>query len=141
VSENGQAQRRHTRERSSARVNSLRDITVSYEGRDEQIVVKPPNLSKRGMFINTALRFPEGAVLNLRFRLCLTGAEIQTRCEVRYCEPGIGVGVEFFGLPVETQHIIEQEIAWNEDKAKRRAPRRRTKKESSANGARHKRRS
>ena len=97
--------------RSSPRVQSLREIAISYEGQDEQIVVKPPNLSKRGMFINTNRTFPEGAVLNLRFGLVLTGADIQTRCEVRYCEPGVGVGVEFIGLAPEAMKLIEREIA------------------------------
>jgi hypothetical protein len=124
--------------RSSPRVNSIREITISYEGRDEQIVVKPPNLSKRGMFVNTMRRFPEGAVLNLRFRLCLTGAEIQTRCEVRYCQPGVGVGVEFVGLSPENARIIEQEIVSNEENGERRNPRTPLKK--AFRGARRKRR-
>jgi hypothetical protein len=80
---NGSAKDRQICGRSSPRVHSLREITISYEGQDEQIVVKPPNLSARGMFINTSRSFPEGAVLNLRFGLLLTGAEIQTRGEVR----------------------------------------------------------
>lgn len=93
------------------RVNSLREITVSYEGRDERIVVKPPNLSTGGMFINTTRSFPEGAVLNLHFGLLLTGAEVETRCEVRYCRPGVGIGVQFIGLSAEAENLIEREIA------------------------------
>lgn len=98
-------------ERCSPRVYSLREITVSYEGRDEQITIKPPNLSARGMFINTSRSFPEGAVLNLRFELLLTNAEVQTRCEVRYCQPGVGIGVEFIRLSPEEIALIEREIA------------------------------
>jgi len=105
--------------RRSARVQSLREITVSYEGDDERIVVKPPNLSVRGMFINTSRSFPEGAILNVRFGLLLTGAEIQTRCEVRYCQPGVGVGVEFVGLLPEDQEMIEREVALSESIAPR----------------------
>jgi|SRR5579862_7056026 len=97
--------------RSSPRIYSLREITVSYEGQNQEIVVKPPNLNVRGMFINTGRAFPEGAVLNLRFTLVLTGAEVRTRCEVRYCQPGVGIGVEFIGLPVEAMKTIEREIA------------------------------
>jgi hypothetical protein len=41
------------------------------------------------MFINTGRNFPEGAVLNLKFLLSLSGVEIQTRCEVRYCLKGV----------------------------------------------------
>lgn len=112
---------RHLREglttsRSSPRVYSLREITVSYEGQDQEIVVKPPNLSTRGMFINTSQNFPEGAVLNLRFTLVLTGAEVRTRCEVRYSQVGVGIGVEFIGLPIDAMKMIEREIALNAGK-------------------------
>ena len=92
------------------RVHGLREITVSYEGRKEQIVVKPPDLSSRGMFISTARTFPEGTVLSLRFRLEHSGAEVQTRSEVRYCLPGVGVGVEFIGISAEDQNQIAREI-------------------------------
>ena len=97
--------------RSSPRIYSLREIAITYEGQNAQIVVKPPNVSTRGMFINTHRTFPEGAVLNLRFTLVLTGAEVRTRGEVRYCQPGVGVGVEFVGLSAEAVKIIEREIA------------------------------
>jgi hypothetical protein len=111
--------------RSSPRVFSLREITISYEGQNEEILVKPPNLSKRGMFINTSRTFPEGAVLNLRFALVLTGAEVRTRCEVRYCQAGVGIGVEFIGLPPEALKVIEREIALSDGRPPRtRAPRR-----------------
>jgi PilZ domain len=69
-----------------------------------------PDVSPQGMFINTSQKFPEGAVLNLNFRLALSGAEIQTRCEVRYCQPGVGVGVEFIGMSSEATRQIEAEI-------------------------------
>jgi hypothetical protein len=69
-----------------------------------------PDVCPRGMFINTSQRFPEGAVLNLSFRLALSGAEIQTRCEVRYRQPGVGVGVEFIGISPDATRQIETEI-------------------------------
>jgi hypothetical protein len=62
------------------------------------------------MFINNARNFPEGAVLNLRFRLELTGAEVQTRGEVRYCLPGVGAGVEFIRMPDSAIRAILAEI-------------------------------
>jgi len=114
--------------RSSPRVQSLRDIAISYEGQDEEIIVKPPNLSERGMFINTSRSFPEGAVLNLRFTLALTGAEIQTRCEVRYCQPGVGVGVEFIGLSPMAEKTIEREIQEGGAVMRRARPRTRSRK-------------
>ena len=96
--------------RSAARVFSLRDISLSYEGRNEKIAVRSPDISARGMFINTGRPFPEGAVLNVQFRLALTGVQVRARCEVRYCISGEGVGVEFIGLSSEAAKWIEREV-------------------------------
>ncbi|MGH9743431.1 MAG: PilZ domain-containing protein [Candidatus Acidiferrum sp.] len=128
MKENGHLREEPPGARSSPRVQSLREITITYEGQDEQIVVKPPNLSKRGMFINTNRSFPEGAVLNLRFTLLQTDAEIRTRCEVRYCQPGVGVGVEFIGLRPEATKLIEREIARSGGTLDRDRPLKRLKK-------------
>ena len=125
---NGQMSARLANERCGPRVFSLREITISYEGQNEEILVKPPNLSQRGMFINTSRTFPEGAVLNLRFALVLTGAEIRTRCEVRYCQAGVGIGVEFIGLPPESLKIIEREIGLSYGRPPQTRPRRPLKK-------------
>jgi hypothetical protein len=62
------------------------------------------------MFINTSRAFPEGAVLNVRFRLALSNAEIRARAEVRYCLAGVGVGVEFVEISPEAVEAIEREI-------------------------------
>ena len=124
--------------RTSPRVQSVRDIRISYEGQNGEILVRPPNLSMRGMFINTNRIFPEGAVLNLRFHLVLTGAEVRTRCEVRNCHAGVGVGVEFIGLPAEEAQKIEREIELSGARPKR--GRTRTKaREASSNVARKRR--
>lgn len=96
--------------RTSPRIHSLREISLNYEGHSEEVTVRPPDVSRHGMFINTSRKFPEGAVLNLRFRLALTGAEIRTRCEVRYCLQGVGVGVEFVGISQKAIQDIEREI-------------------------------
>ncbi|MBV9887770.1 MAG: PilZ domain-containing protein [Acidobacteria bacterium] len=118
--------------RSSQRVNSVREITISYEGRDEIMVVKPPNLSTGGMFINTSQNFPEGSVLNLRFELLLTGVQIETRCEVRYCQPKVGVGVQFIGLSKEATRAIERELVrYREDVTPRNPRRHKAKREAS----------
>lgn len=99
-------------QRLEPRVYGLREIHIVYEGSNEEIVVRPPDLSASGMFISTTRAFPEGAVLDLRFRLWHTGAEIATRCEVRHCMPGVGVGVEFVGLSPDDARSIAKEIAW-----------------------------
>ena len=104
--------------RTARRVHTVEDISVHYEGRTEEVAARLPDVSPGGMFINTPYRFPEGAVLNLRFRLSITGAEINTRCEVRYCMPGVGVGVEFVGISPEATEAIEHEIALCETPSK-----------------------
>ena len=128
MKDNGRLSGKPSIARCGPRVYSLREITISYEGQNAQIVVKPPNLSTRGMFINTSRIFPEGAVLSLRFTLVLTGAEVRTRCEVRYCQAGVGIGVEFVGLPAEAMKMIEREIALSAGKLARRRPQKRLKK-------------
>jgi hypothetical protein len=112
--------------RSKVRVHSLRDIALNYEGHSEEIAVKPPDVSARGMFITTGHRFPEGAVLNLKFRLALTGAEIRTRAEVRYCLVGVGVGVEFVGISTQATREIEREIRLCERRSRPAKSRRRS---------------
>jgi hypothetical protein len=96
--------------RTAKRFSSLRDLQVSYEGHSEDIVTRPPDISTRGMFINTTRTFPEGAVLNVRFHLALSGYEVKSRAEVRYCLPGVGVGVEFIDISRECVRAIEKEI-------------------------------
>ncbi len=88
----------------------LRDLALIYEGHSEDIPVRPPDISPQGMFINTARHFPEGAVLKIRFRLSRSNFEVNTRCEVRYCLAGVGVGVEFVYIPPEAVRAIQQEI-------------------------------
>jgi hypothetical protein len=96
--------------RAAKRFSSLRDLSVTYEGHSEDIATRPPDVSTRGMFINTPRLFPEGAVLNVRFRLAISGKEVQCRAEVRYCLPGVGVGVEFIDISREHVRAIEHEI-------------------------------
>lgn len=114
------------RERLSPRIHTVKEVSVHYEGHNEEVALRPPDVSTHGMFFNTATRFPEGAVLNLRFRLALSGAEIRTRCEVRYCLPGVGIGVEFIHISPQAIRKIEREVQL----CKRSRVRRRTAKSS-----------
>ena len=119
--------------RRGSRVHCLREITITSEGHNERIVVKAPDLSATGMFISTSRAFPEGTVLNLRFRLAVTNIEVNTRGEVRYCLPGVGVGVEFIGITPQAAKHIARELALSAESPRRhtklaprsRAPRRR----------------
>lgn len=97
--------------RRASRVHCLREITLTYEGQNERILVKAPDLSASGMFISTSRPFAEGTVLNLRFRLAVTNAEVLTRGEVRYCLPGVGVGVEFIGIGPQAAKDIARELS------------------------------
>jgi len=105
--------------RSAKRFSSLRDLSVTYEGHSEDVATRPPDISTRGMFINTTKTFPEGAVLNVRFRLAISGHEVRSRAEVRYCLPGVGVGVEFIDIAREHVRAIEKEIEVRNESAKR----------------------
>jgi len=88
----------------------LRELSLVYEGRPDVVCIHPPDISTQGMFINTSLRYPEGTVLKLRFRLARTCVEIFARGEVRYCLPGVGIGVQFLELEDESARAIEEEI-------------------------------
>ena len=96
--------------RKDVRYPQFSDLRVSYEGFTEEIVLRPPDLSAHGMFINTAKPFPEGAILKLEFRMARSGTLIQTRCEVRYCLKGVGIGVEFVGISAAAVRAIEEEM-------------------------------
>lgn len=120
------SRRNWERERLSPRIHTVKEVSVHYEGHTEEVALRPPDVSTHGMFFNTTTRFPEGAVLNLRFRLALSGAEIRTRCEVRYCLPGVGIGVEFIHISPQAIRKIEREVQL----CKRPRVRRRTAKSS-----------
>jgi hypothetical protein len=97
--------------RQDVRCPQLSELSMVYEGAAEDVAVRPPDLSPHGMFINTPNEFPEGAVLKLRFRLSRTDVLVQTRCEVRYCLKGVGIGVEFVDASPEATRAIEKEIS------------------------------
>ncbi len=92
------------------RATTHSDLELSYEGHNESIPTRVPDLSPRGMFINTPRSFAEGSVLKVSFRLTSSGYVVQVRAEVRYCLPGVGVGVEFINISPEAREAIEQEL-------------------------------
>ena len=96
----------------------VRSLSVTYEGSAEEIILRAPDISAKGMFINTPNHLPEGAVLQVSFQLPRSNFEIQARCEVRYCLPGVGIGVEFVEISQEARRAIEEEIQTNEFSAK-----------------------
>ncbi len=96
--------------RLALRIHSIRQIAVQYEGTEERIISRVPDVSTTGMFINTSRTYIEGAVLNLSFCLALSGLEVHARGEVRYSIPGVGVGVQFIDIAENAIHSIEREI-------------------------------
>ena len=96
--------------RREPRFQTLSDLHLKYEGWPNEICLRAPDLSAHGMFVNTATHFPEGAIVNLRFRLKHADIEIQTRGEVRYCLEGVGIGVEFVDLEAHAARAIEKEL-------------------------------
>jgi PilZ domain-containing protein len=62
------------------------------------------------MFIHIPQHFPEGAVLKLEFRLSRSGRDVKTCAEVRYCLPGVGIGVEFVDISPKDEQAIAEEI-------------------------------
>jgi hypothetical protein len=96
----------------------VRSLSVTYEGSMEDIALRAPDYSPKGMFINTPNNLPEGTVLRVSFQLPRSNYEVLARCEVRYCLPGVGIGVEFIEISREAQQAIEEEIQTNEYSAK-----------------------
>jgi hypothetical protein len=86
------------------------ELSFIYEGKVEEVPIRPPDISVQGMFIQTSQRFAEGAVLKVRFRLARSRHEVHARAEVRYCLAGVGVGVEFVNISPEDRTAIEQEL-------------------------------
>jgi hypothetical protein len=101
------------------RFSHLKDVSLSYEGRSEVLSVRLPDISPRGMFLNTVSSFPEGAVLKVHFHLSRSNHPVDVRCEVRYCLPGVGVGLEFIGITPEDEKAIRNELQLSLRKHKR----------------------
>jgi hypothetical protein len=86
------------------------ELSFTYEGKVEEVPIRPPDVSVQGMFIQTTRHVPEGAVLKVRFRLARSRYEVLARAEVRYCLPGVGVGVEFVEISNDARNAIENEL-------------------------------
>ena len=100
--------------RSHNRYAAYRDLAIAYEGYSEDIPVRAPDISATGMFINTARRFPEGSIVKVHFRLTRSSYEINARAEVRYCLPGVCIGVEFIDIADADRQAILDEIQVDE---------------------------
>jgi hypothetical protein len=84
-------------------------MQLAFEGFPRQIEVRAPDISPDGMFINTPLIFTQSSKVRLSFRLGGSGQLIHVRAEVRYCLPGVGIGVEFVDIRPEDRAAIAEE--------------------------------
>jgi hypothetical protein len=98
----------------SNRFGYVSNLAVVYEGSADEIVLRAPDLSPTGMFINTPNHFPEGAILKVSFQLPRSNFTVEARCEVRYCLPGVGVGLEFIDISQNARQAIEEELQVNQ---------------------------
>lgn len=96
--------------RRSPRYNPIRDLSIIYEGYGDEVPLQTADFSAQGMFVHTSAEFPEGAVIVMKFRLGRSNVEVKTRCEVRYCLPGVGIGVEFIEISEEDRQSIVEEL-------------------------------
>jgi Tfp pilus assembly protein PilZ len=87
-----------------------RDLKIMYDGVTDWVEVRSPDLTPDGVFLNTPREFRPGDHVKLRFELLRTGVVIQAMGDVRYCLPGLGVGVEFVNLPAYARAAIEKEL-------------------------------
>ena len=80
-----------------------------YDGFPRLVEVRVPDISPQGMFINTPQGFARGTIVKVRFRLGHSGRLVHARGEVRYCLPGVGIGVEFVDIRPEDRAAIAEE--------------------------------
>ena len=98
-------------QRCVARHTSCTDLHVVYEGSAPRIEVRVPDISPQGMFINTPQAFAVGSSVRVRFRLGHSGKLVHARGEVRYCLPGVGIGVEFVEIRPEDRAAIAERLS------------------------------
>jgi hypothetical protein len=87
-----------------------RNRRMSHKGKGREIPVQPHNLSPHGTFENLSVHFPEGAVVNLQFRLEKSKGKSQNQCEQVYRLANVGIELEFVGLEAEAIQAIEKEL-------------------------------
>jgi len=78
-------------------------ISLPLEIRDERVNapsrINATDVSGNGCYVENMLPFPIGTVLRLDF--WLDSEHIKITAAVRTCDPGVGNGIEFTGLPVD----------------------------------------
>jgi hypothetical protein len=70
----------------------------------------PPTSSPAACSSTFRTTFPKARCFKLEFRLSRSCHSVKTRAEVRYCLPGVGIGVEFVDISPEDEQAITDEI-------------------------------
>lgn len=84
-------------------------ISLPIELRDERVQaptrISATDVSGNGCYIETMLPLPLGTVLRIDF--WLDSEHINISAVVRTCDPGVGNGIEFTGMPPETKDRMQ----------------------------------
>ncbi|HET7442594.1 MAG TPA: PilZ domain-containing protein [Terriglobales bacterium] len=85
-------------------------VSVPMEVKDERVNtpmrVNATDISGNGCYIETILPLPKGTTLKVEF--WRETEKIATTAVVRACDPGVGMGIEFIGLPEEARQRLQQ---------------------------------
>jgi hypothetical protein len=84
-------------------------ISLPLELRDERINaplrINATDVSGNGCYVETMLPLPLGTVLRVDF--WLDSEHINITALVRTCDPGVGNGIEFTGMPADTKKRMQ----------------------------------
>jgi len=87
-------------------------ISFPIELRDERvntpIRVNATDVSGNGCYVETILPIPIGTALKIEF--WMNSEKISTGAIVRTCDPGVGMGIEFIGLPEPHRHRLQAHL-------------------------------
>jgi hypothetical protein len=87
-------------------------INFNLELRDQRmnipLRVNATDISGNGCYIESILPLPVGTNLNVEF--WIDEERIKTNAIVRTCDPGVGMGIEFFGLTPEMQDAFQKHL-------------------------------
>lgn len=84
-------------------------VDVFFDGKDATGVASTQDIGVGGLYMNTQIDLPEGALLLMRIPLGEDN-QVVVNGEVVYRNPGKGVGVRFHGLSGADRAMLEMEV-------------------------------
>jgi PilZ domain len=85
-------------------------VSLPMEIRDERVNtpmrVNANDISGNGCYVETILPLPKGTTLKVEF--WKETEKVTTTAVVRTCDPGVGMGIEFIGLPQEDRQRLQE---------------------------------